>query len=263
MVAGVLCALLVAGCSAGAATSAPTAQPSAGASPGQGTDSTRLDGRTFLSTSIDGRALVPGSRVRLSFDGGGIGASAGCNSMGGPYAVADGKLVVGQLAMTEMACDPALMSQDTWLAGFLDGASVSLAGDALGLAKDGVTLTLLDRDVADPDRPLVGTRWVVDGLVLGEAVSSVPQGIVASVVFTDAEASVATGCNSGAASVEIAETTLTFGPLALTKMACPADAMEVEHAIAATLGGTVTYTIEADVLTLDAGGSGLVLRAGP
>lgn len=248
-------AVLLVACTGGAS-------PGASEPPG-GDESGAIDGRTFLSTVIVGRALVPGSQVRLSFEDGRIGANAGCNSMSGSYAVDGGRLVVGALATTEMGCDPALMDQDGWLGGFLDGASIALAGEMLTLAKDGVTLTLLDRVVADPDRPLAGTRWVVDGLVSGDAVSSVPAGVVATLVFADGEVAVEAGCNSGGGSAEIAETTITFGPLALTEMACGPDAMAVEQAVTSVLAGTVDYTIEADSLTLAGAGAGLLLRAAP
>lgn len=253
----VAASLLVAACGAGSADST-TAPPAGGADPGN------LAGRTFLSTSITGRDLVPGSQVRLSFEVGQIGAQAGCNSMGGSVGIVDGRLVLADLAMTEMACEPALMNQDTWLADFLAGAAVTLAGETLTLAKDGVTLELLDREAADPDRPLVGTRWVVDGLVSGESVSSVPAGTLASLLFTpDGRVAVEAGCNSGGAPVTVAAGTLTFGPLVLTEMACDGPATELERAVTSVLAGTTAYGIEADVLTLDHGGTGLILRAAP
>ena len=49
--------------------------------------------------------------------------------MGAPFTVVDGKLKVGQMMSTMMACDPALMDQDTWLAAFLDGATIALDDD--------------------------------------------------------------------------------------------------------------------------------------
>jgi len=237
--------------------------PGASDPPGTGDGPATIDGRTFLSTAIAGRALVPGSQVRLSFEDGRIGANAGCNSMSGPYAVDGGRLDVGSLATTEMGCDEALMDQDTWLAWFLDGALITLAGDELTLAKDGITLTLLDREVADPDRPLAGTRWVVDGLVSGDAVSSVPAGVVATLVFSEGRVAVEAGCNTGGGTAEIGETTLTFGPIGLTKMACGPDAMAVEQAVTSVLAGTVDHAIEADSLTLSGAGTGLMLRAAP
>jgi heat shock protein HslJ len=231
--------------------------------PARGTEPGNLAGRVFLSTAIDGRALVPGSRVRLSFDAGQIGANAGCNTMGGSVAIDGGRLVLGPLAMTQMACDPALMAQDRWLAAFLDGAALALDGDTLTLANGEVVLSLLDREVADPDRPLEGTRWVVDGLVTGEAVSSMPAGVVAAVTFAEGQVLVEAGCNSGGGSVAISDKTLLIGQLVLTNMACGPDAMAVEQAVTGVFSGTVAYVIEAGVLSLDAGGIGLVLRAAP
>jgi hypothetical protein len=46
-----------------------------------------LDGRTFISTSVvDGnedRELVANTEIRLTFNDGQLGASAGCNTFGG------------------------------------------------------------------------------------------------------------------------------------------------------------------------------------
>lgn len=252
-------AVLVAACSAGAGTLAPTpgGDPPAAAAPGG------VEGRTFLATDAFGRALVPGSRVRISFADGQIGASGGCNSMGGPYAIDGDRLVVRQLAMTEMACEPRLMDQDAWLASLLDGATIRLDGDTLTLSNDGAALNLVDREVADPDRPLVDTRWIVDGLVTGDAVSSVPVGVVAALTFTAGRVDVEAGCNRGGGAVAATDVTLTFGPIALTKMACEVGAMAVERLVSDVLSGSVQYTIEAGTLTLDAGAAGLTLRAAP
>lgn len=259
-------ALLVAACSTspGASpTPPPTADPAGSTAPPAGAAAAGLDGRTFLSTDITGRTLVPGSQVRLTFGDGQVSANGGCNSMSGAYTIVNGMLIAGQLATTEMACDPALMAQDRWLAELLGGAGVTLAGDTLTLERAGVVLTLIDREVADPDRPLEGTRWVVDGIVAGDAVSSVPAGVTASITIADGRVSVEAGCNSGGGTVDVADDTITVGPIALTEMACAPAAMAVEQAVVAALTGQVAYTIEAGVLTLDAGVAGLVLRASP
>jgi heat shock protein HslJ len=255
----VLSVLLLGACTGagGAPTSGP-ADPPRGASARHG-----LDDRTFLSVDVVGRTLVSGSQVRLSFQGGQVSASAGCNTMGGPYAIDADRLIVPQLATTEMACAPALMDQDSWLADLLGGATVALVGDTLTISEDGITLTLLDREVADPDRPLAGTRWVVDGLVSGDAVSSLPAGITAALTFTGGRVRVEAGCNTGAGGVAARDGTLVFEPIALTMMACEGPAMDVERAVLAVLAGEVTYAIEAGTLRLDTGALGLVLRAAP
>ncbi len=242
-------ALLLGACGGGSAAPGPT---------GRG-----LDGRTFLSTLIEGHALVAGSTIRLTFQGGRLSANAGCNSMSGTYRISADRLVVEQLATTQMGCDAPLMDQDRWVADLLDGSTITLDGNTLTLTKLAVRLTLLDREVADPDRPLIGTRWIVDGLIGGGAVSSVPINVVAALTFADGRVDVEAGCNQGGGSVTITDATIEFGPIGLTKRGCEPGAMTVEQAVTATLSGTARYTIEAGNLTIDAGGVGLMLRAAP
>jgi heat shock protein HslJ len=227
-----------------------------------------LEGRTFLSTGAtqDGapRELVAGSRVQLSFVDGRVSAQAGCNSIGGAYSVVDGTLVAEQLAMTEMGCSPELMDQDTWLADLLTARpAVATDGDILTLTTAATVLTLQDREVADPDRPLVGTTWRVDSLVTGESVSTTPGGAEATITFAaDGSVQVRPGCNRGQGTWTEGEGTVTVGPLALTRMACPGDRGELEQAVLAVLGaGELEVDITADRLTLTAGDRGLGLVA--
>ena len=254
-------AVLIGACTGGGSTPtapsgvAPSDVPPNGAAP-QG-----FDGRTFLSIAIAGRVLVAGTVVRLTFHGDQIGAQAGCNSLGGIYHIDGDRLVVGQMGGTDMGCDGPRMDQDTWLASFLDGATIDLDGDSLTLTNGGIILTLQDREIADPDRPLLGTRWLLDGIVSGDAVSSLPAGVSAALVFTEGRVEVEAGCNRGGGAVEVTATTLDLGPIALTKMACDGPAMAVEQAVTAVLSGRVAYTIEAALLTIDAGGAGLMFRA--
>jgi len=239
--------LLLGGCGGGSRAPGPTGQS--------------LDGRTFLSTTVEGRTLVRGSMLRLAFSNGQVSANAGCNSTSGPYRIDGDRLAIDALAMTEMGCDPPLMEQDQWVADLLDGASVALDGDTLTLTKGVIHLILLDREMADPDRPLRGTRWVVDGLISGGAVSSVPLGVTTALTFSDGRVDVEAGCNRGGGTIQVTDTTIAFGPIGLTKVACAPEVMSVEQAVTAVLSGTNGYMIEAGTLTLDAGAVGLILRA--
>jgi heat shock protein HslJ len=226
---------------------------------------TALDGRTFVSTAVEGYQLVEGTQVQLTFDGSNLGATAGCNQMSSGYALEGDVLVVDATAMTQMACIPAsLMDQDTWLSALLTSRpTVALDGDMLTLTSDGTVVTLQDREVANPDVPLEGTTWNVEGLISGDAVSTVPAGgRVPSLVLVDGSVSVDTGCNRGTGGYELGEGEITFGPLATTRAACTdPGAAEAERIVLATLAGTATYDIEADVLTLQTGSEGLMLRA--
>jgi len=232
-----------------AGASSPTAAPAS------------LEGRTFLSTKVDGRDLVADTQVRLTFNEGQLAIHAGCNSMSGAYQVTEGHLVLGNMATTEMGCDAALMDQDQWVATFLGGAAADLAGDTLTLRNGDVVMTLTDREVADPDRPLEGTRWTLDGIIAGDATSSVPGGVVAGMTIANEQIQVETGCNTGSGPVTVTPTQITIGPLALTKRACQRDAAAVEAAMTSVLTGEVAYAIEADRLTVTTGRSGLTFRA--
>ncbi len=228
-----------------------------------------LDGHTFLSTAVtEGgrpRELVPGTQIRLTFGPDGrLGASAGCNILGGTYRLEGDVLRLDGGAMTEMGCDDARHAQDDWLFAFLGtGPTLMLAGNDLVLAAGGVVVRLLDREVAEPDLRLVGPTWTVESIISGDAVASMPQGVVATLAFgADGRVRFTTGCNEGGATMVVDGGTLHFSAITLTKRACegPADAMEA--AILGVLGADViTYRIDAGSLTLEAQGRGLGLRA--
>ncbi|MGE3588776.1 MAG: META domain-containing protein [Ilumatobacteraceae bacterium] len=225
--------------------------------------SPQLDGRSFLSTGSSGFEIVAGTVIRLGFDDGNVSASAGCNQMGGAYTITDGRLHVESVSMTEMACEQPLMDQDSRLIEMLTSdPALTLGGDELTLTSDTASITFLDREVADPDRPLESTRWVVDTIIDGDAASSIPMGAVASITITDGRAGVEAGCNTGSATVEIGDGTITFGPLMLTRMACDEAKMSLERAVVATIDGqVVSFDIEAARLTITAGQRGLGLVA--
>ena len=222
-----------------------------------------LDGHTYLSTQILGETLVAGTRIRLAFEDGSLNANGGCNTMGGTYSIEGDRLTTTQMFMTEMGCDERRMHQDEWLARFLANVTLTLEGDTLTLADGTITLTLLDEEVATPDQPIEGTRWVLDGIVSGDAVSSVPEGVTASILIDGGRVDVEAGCNGGGGTVAVTADTLTFEPIGTTKMACEAGPMAVETAMLSVLSGVVAYTIDAGVLTLDAGDAGLIFRAAP
>ena len=212
-----------------------------------------LDGREFLSTGSAGFEIVGGTIIRVSFADGEMSASPGCNSMSnGRYTIEGDNFSVEQAGMTEIGCDPPLMDQDQRFKEFLHGPlTIALTGDELTLTSPAASITFLDRRVADPDRPLEGTRWVVDTIISGDSASSVPGDAVASLTIVDGVAQVEAGCNTGTAPVSTDESTITFGPLVVTDMACETAVMELEAAVVATLTGEVTYQIEAGRLTLD------------
>ena len=223
-----------------------------------------LAGKAYLSQSTTGITLAPGAVLRISFEDGRIAVGGGCNGMGGDVTFDGAAMTVGPMISTQMACEQPLMDQDAAVAAFLTaGTTVSVDGDTLVFTGtfDGAdaSITLLDREVADPDRPLADTAWTVTGVISSDAISSGWGSAVATLTIVDDQAQVNTGCNRGMATVTVDEAagTIAFGPLALTKMMCDDDAMRLEQEVSRVLTGTATYSIEAGSLTLMNGTDGL------
>ena len=228
----------------------------------------QLAGKEYVAAKVtDGgqdRPLVPGTRLRLNFSASDIGASAGCNHMGGTYRIDGGRLTVGDLATTDMGCDPDLMAQDQWLSQLLGtGPAISLVVNDLVLEAGSVRITFVDREVAEPDAKLVGPTWTVESIITGDAVSSVPAEPVATLVFKeDGTVEVNAGCNRGSGTWALVSGGIEVGPLMLTKMACQKDGAELESAVLGVLeAGTIGAQIDSSLMTLTAGNQGLMLRA--
>jgi heat shock protein HslJ len=230
-------------------------------------DANDLWGRTFLSTAVTEhgrvRPLVPGTRLRLAFQDGDVRAYAGCNHLTGRVRVDGGRLAVDRFATTAMACDPLRQEQDAWLARFLAAEPTwRLDGDDLVLGNGDTEIRLIDRSVAEPDRPLQGTRWVVDAVVGNQSATSVPAGTEAYLTFGDDRVEGFTGCNQFGGTATERDGQITFSELAVTRMACSDEIMRLESAILSVLDGTVDASIEGDRLTLThPDGLGLRLRA--
>lgn len=252
----VLSALAIAAC--GSDDDSPAANdslPAVGSAP----TADDLVDRSFEATEVVGHELVADSTIELAFMADSVAARAGCNSMNGGYKIVDGALKVAAMASTMMACSDELMEQDTWLSEFLSSEpSIALEGDVLTLTGVDASLTLSAVQPAE----LEDTTWTVTGVVANEAVSSIPMDAEASITITDGQAAIRTGCNNGSTGVEITETTITFGPIATTKMACEPELTELEASVLAALDGEVTYEIAGDNLSLRNGDIGLELTAG-
>ncbi|MFN0089356.1 MAG: META domain-containing protein [Acidimicrobiales bacterium] len=221
-----------------------------------------LDGRVFLAQSAVGRELVPGSTIRLAFDRGQLSATAGCNSLGAPYRLADDRLVVrGGVTMTEIGCDAARHLQDQWLADVLQGVPrVALDGATLTLTTADATLHLLDRTVAGPDRPLVGTRWQVDTVLRDGVAASVPEQSRVTLEFGDDGTLVATspGCTSAHLAVTVGPLSMRFGDVTIDSVGCPRPWAATVDVIRAA---DTSYTITGARLTIRAADIGIVAVA--
>ena len=165
--------------------------------------------------------------------------------------------------MTEMGCDPEREAQDQWLSGFLASKpAIALVANDLTLTSGATVVRLLDREVAEPDANIVGPTWTVVSIIDGDAVSSVPDGAVATLQFAaDGSVLVNTGCNQGQGRWSNAGGGITFSEVILTKKACSGVEGQLEGAMLPILGGKADASIDASMLTLQSGAAGLQLQA--
>ena len=76
---------------------------------------------------------------------------------------------------------------------------IDLAGDHLTLSTADATLVFLDREVADPDRPLAGVTWSIDTMIDDGSASSMVAGVATPTMEFGADGSfrVFTTCTTG------------------------------------------------------------------
>lgn len=207
------------------------------------------------------RPFVNGSEVRFTFRDGKLGITGGCNHLFGDYTIDGARLTAGSIGGTDMACDPALMDQDSWLAEFFS-APVTIGQDPLTLTAGDTVFTLVPRSEVHPDKPLLATRWTLDGLIEGDSVSSIPAGPPVVLTLEKGSASVSGLCNGFGADVTVAGDEITWEPGMRTLMACADDArMKLDNDVSAILTGATSYSIDEGRLTLEHGDHGLVFVA--
>ena len=97
-------------------------------------------------------------------------ADAGCNTIGGHYSLDGDQLSVARRSSTAMACDGAA-ARGTRTPGSRrccrPGRRLALDGDQLTLTSGDTVIVFVDRETADPDRPLVGTNWKLETILDG------------------------------------------------------------------------------------------------
>ncbi|BDT99027.1 META domain-containing protein [Nocardia sputorum] len=222
-------------------------------------------GRTFLSTDVEGAPIPGGGPLTISFTEDRVAADAGCNKFTGAVSLDDQVLRVSGLATTLMACEDERHGADEWLSGLLNSRpSWRLEGSRLTLRSPDRTVTLLDKKVARPDKPVNGTAWQVTALITDNSSirsRALDEAQPTLTIAEDGSVSGSTGCNRLTGSAEVSGTQITFR-IATTKMLCSPEVMEVEQSMLKAMDGKTTATVDAETLTLrNDNGAGLVLHA--
>ena len=132
----------------------------------------------FASGTADGQPLPQpeGSRATLVFDGAEASGQAFCNHFGAPYSLDGDSVRIDDIWVTEMACEQVMDAESQFIGALSAISTVAFDGEDLVLTGDDVELRFHPIPPI-PTSLLTGTDWVLESLIDGETVSSVPGGL--------------------------------------------------------------------------------------
>lgn len=240
-------------------------------------DPATIDGAWVLTSGhLDGEPLdlVDGRDVTLTIDGDQVSGTAACNSYGGMLDTDDrlgggGPFVVTDLSWTEMGCEPDVMQlEQRFLAALRAIDSYELAGSLhLGVTGVGTSLSF------DPVAPvstadIVGTTWVLDTVIEGDAASN--SAIMSAAELTladDGTLNGSTGCRSLEGEWDTVGGEIVFTTFAAVENplagVCAPESEALDGFIVGVLEGGFAAAVDGSRLTLTASdGDGLSYTAG-
>jgi heat shock protein HslJ len=211
--------------------------------------------------------VLPGTEVTAQFNDGTVGGTAGCNNYFAAYELDGNQLTVGVGGTTMMACEEAVMVQESaYMSNLAASAAFLITGTQLQIAgADG--RTLLTYEVSQPIA-LSDTLWLLTMYNNGEeALVSTLAGTEITAIFgEDGSLYGSAGCNSYNAEYTVDVGAMTISAPATTRMMCgmPDGVMDQEAAYLAALPLAASYSIlgnELDIADAD-GNTLLVFTAG-
>lgn len=225
-----------------------------------------LDHASMMTLTAD---MPDDAVIDIAFDGSQASGRAACNQYGGGYEADSeaGTLTFSDLASTQMACDGPLMALEAaYLAALGNVKTYEVAGDGkwLFMTAGNKALTYVAQQPMEA-LPLEGTAWTLTTVATPDtqAVSSTIAGTKVTALLDAGDISGSGGCNSYHGSYEAGEAqSLSFGPVASTKMMCEQDVSGQEQAYFAALDATASYAIDGDQLTLSDDSGQLLLQFG-
>ena len=214
-----------------------------------------IEGPTWRLTELRGyesARLPAGSQsVTAQFDRGRISCFSGCNHYFGSYTLRQERLVIGSLAGSMMACDPAAMALEGAVLRALAGTFRAVSTEtSLSLRSEaGESILVFAKQ---PAPTLTGFSTTITGFNNGrQAVVSPLAGTTMYLAFKDGTVKGFAGCNSFRATYEVDGERITVGPVATTRRQCPgAGVMEQEKQFLAALRSTTTWTFSGAMLDM-------------
>ncbi len=246
---------------AAALTVSLSAPASAQASPLLGTN------WTLTQLTEQGKIVMPGQaapRPTLRLEGTAAAGSTSCNTYRANFATRGDVLRFTSLATTRRACPDRIDGLEQRFVNLMRGVSrFSVQGNALTLFSGKVDRLVFTSGTATlPTGPVVEQgqymntlegNWFVTRLVVGGRQVALPAqaSFNFAAVPTGFAVSGTAGCNRATGRVTSSATSVTFGPLATTRMMCDAPRMAQETALLKALSGTLAAKFGSSTLVLN------------
>ena len=194
--------------------------------------------------------VVDPNRYTVQFRAdGSLAIRADCNSVGGTYTQQDSSLTI-QLGPSTLVGCPADSQADTFMRDLSNVATFVMVGDnlVLNLRADAGNMYFEPQ----PSLSLTETAWHVQSYNNGRGgVTSVLTGTELTATFgADGGVAGSSGCNQFRGNYTVSGDTISIGPLATTRMACPEPIMTQENEFLAALQAATRFDLTAQRLTL-------------
>ena len=204
--------------------------------------------------------LVDGQPVTFIVEGKTVGGQSACNQYFGEFGLDGGQVRLTGLGGTEMACDePTMTLEAAYMAGLALVRAATIDGDSLTLEGPNVELQF-ERLQPPPTAEIVGTGWVLESVIQGDAVSSTVGEPATLMLNADGTLSGSTGCRALTGRYVVSGAEITFNQLA-TDGECPPELAAQDAHVVEVLGDGFRAAVDGQTLTLsDVNGKGLGYR---
>jgi heat shock protein HslJ len=211
---------------------------------------------------LDGAAMPIAADfpITLTVAGTQISGRAACNFYGAEIDAGGGRMRLTMTSMTAMACPEPVMATETAFTTAIDRIdTVERDGASLVLRGSGVRLEF-ERLAPPPVAEMVGTEWILESLVKGEAISSIA-GARATLRFDPGGTfSGSTGCRTFRGKWVAADGGIATPELGMDGE-CPANLAAQDSHVVSVIEG-FRASVDGRTLTLEAsGGEGLIYLA--
>lgn len=217
----------------------------------------------LTSATVDGAplTLIAESPVTMTVGASDVSGRSACNWYGGRIVVDAGGTRIEQTSSTAMACEEPVMAVEAdFTAALARVRGATRDGDRLSLVGPGVELAF-EKLAPPPVAEMVGTDWVLESLLKGEAASNVTGDPAPLRLEADGTFSGGTGCRTFQGRWITADGGIRPTQLAMDQTDCPLPLAEQDQHVVSVIEG-FRATVTGQTLTLIGdGGNGLMYRA--